>query len=89
MFLNFFAFSGMLQIFQSLGSHVATATTITFNWDLISFIPLLGIPLAAFLVVDLVWALIRARRPATSNVRISSKNPEISTESAHSAVRES
>jgi len=43
LFLNFMAFSGMIFLFHSHGSVVATASTIMFNWDLISFIPLIGI----------------------------------------------
>lgn len=46
MFLNFLAFTTMIAIFHSQGDAVATATTIMFNWDLVSFIPLLGIEIA-------------------------------------------
>lgn len=46
MFLNFLAFSTMIFMFQSQGDVVSTATTIMFNWDLVSFIPLLGIEIA-------------------------------------------
>jgi multidrug resistance protein, MATE family len=46
MFLNFLAFSAMVSMFHSQGDMVATATTIMFNWDLVSFIPLLGIEIA-------------------------------------------
>lgn len=46
MFLNFTAFSTMVALFHSQGDVVATASTIMFNWDLASFIPLLGIEIA-------------------------------------------
>ena len=46
MFLNFLAFTTMIAMFHSQGDSVATATTIMFNWDLVSFIPLLGIEIA-------------------------------------------
>jgi MATE family multidrug resistance protein len=46
MFLNFLAFTTMIAMFHAQGDAVATATTIMFNWDLVSFIPLLGIEIA-------------------------------------------
>jgi MATE family multidrug resistance protein len=63
MFFNFLAFSAIIQIFQSIGTHVATATTITFNWDLIAFIPLLGIEIS---VTSLVGRYMGARDPVTA-----------------------
>jgi MATE family multidrug resistance protein len=38
LFLNFFAFFIMLSLFHSQGNIAATASTIMFNWDLVSFI---------------------------------------------------
>ncbi len=46
LFLNFLAFTTVIFIFHSMGPVSATASTIMFNWDLISFIPLLGIEIA-------------------------------------------
>ncbi|HON16282.1 MAG TPA: MATE family efflux transporter [Spirochaetota bacterium] len=46
MFLNFLAFNMMVFLFHSQGGVVATASSIMFSWDLISFIPLLGIEIA-------------------------------------------
>lgn len=46
MFLNFLAFSVIIFVFHSRGNSVATASTVMFNWDLVSFIPLLGIEIA-------------------------------------------
>jgi MATE family multidrug resistance protein len=60
MFLNFLAFSTMIAILHSEGDIVATATTIMFNWDLVSFIPLLGIEIA---VTSLVGRYMGARQP--------------------------
>jgi len=60
MFLNFLAFSFMVALFQSEGDVVATATTIMFNWDLVSFIPLLGIEIA---VTSLVGRYMGAGKP--------------------------
>jgi MATE family multidrug resistance protein len=72
MFLNFFAFSAITQIFQSLGTSVATAATIMFNWDLMAFIPLLGIEIA---VTSLVGRYMGARKP------------DIAEKAAYSAVK--
>ncbi len=60
MFLNFFAFAIMISLFHAQGEAAATATTIMFNWDLISFIPLLGIEIA---VTSLVGRYMGAGRP--------------------------
>ena len=42
-FLNFIAFFFMVAVFQAQVDSASTATTIMFNWDLVSFIPLIGI----------------------------------------------
>ena len=59
-FLNFMAFSMMIMIFHSQGNIVATASTIMFNWDLISYIPLMGIEIA---VTSLAGRYIGAGKP--------------------------
>lgn len=41
-FLNFLAFDIMILIFHSYGKHVASAVTIAFNWDMVSYIPMIG-----------------------------------------------
>lgn len=41
--LNFMAFTLMVTLFHAQGETVATASTIMFNWDMLSFIPLIGI----------------------------------------------
>jgi MATE family multidrug resistance protein len=60
LFLNFMAFTSMIFIFHSRGPVSATASTIMFNWDLISFIPLLGIEIA---VTSLVGRYMGAGEP--------------------------
>jgi len=42
-FINVFAFNLFVLLMQSYGPTVAAAITITFNWDLVSFIPMLGV----------------------------------------------
>jgi MATE family multidrug resistance protein len=64
LFLNFLAFTTMIFIFHSHGSVVATASTIMFNWDLVSFIPLLGIEIA---VTSLVGRYMGAGDPDTAH----------------------
>jgi MATE family multidrug resistance protein len=65
LFLNFLAFSTMIFIFHSHGSVVATASTIMFSWDLVSFIPLLGIEIA---VTSLVGRYMGAGDPDTAHL---------------------
>ncbi|MBN1144673.1 MAG: MATE family efflux transporter [Bacteroidales bacterium] len=64
LFLNFLAFSAMISLFHSQGNVVATASTIMFNWDLVSFIPLLGIEIA---VTSLVGRYMGAGDPDTAH----------------------
>jgi multidrug resistance protein, MATE family len=42
-FLNLLAFDLIIMIFHSAGAVAATASTIVFNWDMVSFVPLLGV----------------------------------------------
>jgi multidrug resistance protein, MATE family len=42
-FLNLMAFDLAVLIFHSYGSDVAAAVTIAFNWDVVAFIPLIGV----------------------------------------------
>ena len=62
--LNFVAMFIMTLMFQSRGTAAATATTIMFNWDLVSFIPLLGIEIA---VTSLVGRYMGAKRPQAAH----------------------
>jgi len=63
-FLNFFAFATMLSLFYAQGECAATATTILFNWDMVSFIPLIGIEVA---VTSLVGRYMGASRPQVAH----------------------
>ncbi len=47
MLLNLLAFQVMILIFHGRGLANATAATILFNWDMVTFIPLLGLEVAA------------------------------------------
>jgi len=60
MFLNLLAFNFIILIFHSHGLVTATAITIVFNWDMVSFVPLLGIQIG---VVSLVGRYMGNGRP--------------------------
>lgn len=60
MFLNLLAFTSMIMLFHGHGLVTAAAVTIVFNWDLVSFVPLLGIQIG---VVSLVGRYQGAGRP--------------------------
>lgn len=62
--LNFVAMFIMTLMFQAKGTAAATATTIMFSWDLVSFIPLLGIEIA---VTSLVGRYMGAKRPQAAH----------------------
>lgn len=63
-FFNFLAFTALIFVFDSEGNVVATASTIMFNWDLVSFIPLLGIEIG---VTSLVGRYMGAGDPDTAH----------------------
>ena len=63
MFLNLLAFNIVILIFHSDGPVTATAVTIVFNWDLVSFVPLLGIQVG---VVSLVGRYMGAGQVETA-----------------------
>ena len=64
MFLNLLAFDIIIMIFHSMGPVVATASTIVFNWDMVSFVPLLGMEIG---VISLVGRYMGAGDPATAH----------------------
>ena len=64
MFLNLVAFSAMILIFHAHGLVTATATTIMFNWDLVSFLPLVGLEIG---VMSLVGRYMGAGDPDTAH----------------------
>lgn len=49
--LNMAAFNTFIQLFHSYGDDVAAACTIAFNWDLVAFIPMLGVNIATVSLV--------------------------------------
>ena len=58
MFLNVAAFNLFLLMFQSYGIAEAAAAAIVFNWDILSFIPMIGINVG---VISLVGRFVGAR----------------------------
>ncbi|MFA7536626.1 MAG: MATE family efflux transporter [Desulfuromonadales bacterium] len=60
MFLNLLAFTAVILIFHAHGLATATAVTIVFNWDMVSFVPLLGLQIG---VISLVGRYMGAGRP--------------------------
>ena len=63
-FLNMLAFSLVVLSFHSYGVSVAAAVTITFNWDMVSFIPLIGVGIG---VTSLVGRYMGAGKPDTAH----------------------
>ena len=64
MFLNIIAFNAMVMMFHSLSPSAATAATIVFNWDFVSFVPLIGIEIG---VTSLVGKYMGAGQPDTAH----------------------
>ena len=64
MFLTLLAFVMMVMIFHSAGAVAAAASTIVFNWDMVSFVPLLGIEVG---VTSLVGRYMGAGKPDTAH----------------------
>ena len=64
MFLNVLAFTGMIFAFHAHGPVTATATTIMFNWDMVSFVPLIGVQIG---VMSLVGRYMGAGDPDTAH----------------------
>jgi len=69
MFLNILAFNLIVMIFYSCGPTAATAATIMFNWDMVSFIPLIGIEIG---VTSLVGRYMGAGKPAIAERAVGS-----------------
>jgi MATE family multidrug resistance protein len=64
LFLNLLAFDALILAFHAEGVAAATATTIVFNWDMVSFVPLLGIHIG---VTSLVGRYMGAQDPDTAH----------------------
>ena len=58
--LNLLAFNVLIMLFHSHSPSTATAVTIVFNWDMVSFIPLLGIGIS---VTSLVGRYMGMKKP--------------------------
>ncbi len=69
LFLNTLAFNLLVLNFHACGLQTGTAITIAFNWDLVSFTPLLGIHVA---VTSLVGRCMGASRPDLAHRVVSS-----------------
>lgn len=61
--LNILAFNMLIMTFHSYGVNVAAAVTIAFNWDMVSFIPLIGVNIG---VTSLVGRYMGANDPDTA-----------------------
>lgn len=59
-FLSLIAFNGIVMTFHAKGDVVATAVTIMFNWDLVAFLPLVGLEIS---VMSLVGRYMGAQMP--------------------------
>ena len=65
LFLNLLAFTSMILLFHSHGLATATAVTIVFNWDMVSFVPLLGIQIGVVSTVEgATWVRAGRRSPS-------------------------
>lgn len=72
-FLNVLAFNVFVQLMHSYGADVAAAVTIAFNWDIVAFIPMLGLGFATTAVVGQYIGAgdpIGARRAALLSLRL-------------------
>jgi len=69
MFLNIVAFNAMVMLFHSLGPATATAATVLFNWDMVAFIPLVGIEIS---ITSLVGRYMGARNPGQAHQAVMS-----------------
>ena len=63
-FLNILAFNILVFSFHSYGREAAAAMTITLNWDMLSFIPLIGVGIG---VSSLVGRYMGAQNPDTAH----------------------
>ncbi|MBF0594647.1 MAG: MATE family efflux transporter [Candidatus Omnitrophica bacterium] len=64
LFLNILAFNATVLIFHAHGLVTATAATIVLNWDLVSFVPLIGVEIG---VTSLVGRYMGAGDPDTAH----------------------
>lgn len=69
MTLNIVAFTVLVMMFHGQGLVAATAATITFNWDMVTFVPLLGFEIG---VTSLVGRYLGAGKPELSHRAVKS-----------------
>ncbi|MCF0224733.1 MAG: MATE family efflux transporter [Fibrobacter sp.] len=62
-FLNMFAFQSLLFLFHGLGAVSATAASVMFNWDMVAYVPLMGLEIAA---TSLVGRYVGAKNAAAA-----------------------
>lgn len=62
-FLNMFAFQSLLFLFHGLGEVSATAASIMFNWDMVAYVPLMGLEVAS---TSLVGRFVGAKQGAAA-----------------------
>lgn len=58
-FVNFIAFSLLIFLFHSYNEQTATAASIMFNWDMVTFVPLIGIEIG---VTSMVGRYVGAKK---------------------------
>jgi len=63
MFLNMAAFQSLILMFHALGPVSATASSIMFNWDLVAYVPLMGLEVAS---TSLVGRYVGAKNAAAA-----------------------
>lgn len=63
MFLNMAAFQMMILLFHGLGATAATAASIMFNWDMVAYVPLMGLEVAS---TSLVGRYVGAKQAAAA-----------------------
>ena len=64
LFLNLTAFNLLVMLFHSRGPAVAAAVTVAFNWDMVSFVPLIGVNVG---VASLVGRYMGAGQPDSAH----------------------
>lgn len=69
LFLNILAFDAVVLSFQAYSPAAATAATIVFNWDMVSFVPLIGVEIG---VMSLVGRFMGAKKPDIAHMSVMS-----------------
>ena len=64
MFLNMAAFQLLILMFHALGPEAATASSVMFNWDMVAYVPLMGLEVAS---TSLVGRYVGAKNGAAAN----------------------